>query len=658
MSRSRLSNKVEDLGSWPTAVITGLTEKQQEQFEARQKALRLYFEGVPIIQIQAVTGVSQFSLSRFAKKCTSLAQDGQIWGFRALLPYIRITQTTYQRNAEERPKRLEQQGGQSGLLSALLNKFPDLEERLKKEILQKGKRTEVAPAKLRPKDLYQIFIEFLRANGANRDEWPFTAKHRGKRSICTYMRRILDQHFAVSVGNWEDTAAKAHVNVGTGKNTFLFFDEPFDAVEIDAYHVDCHAVVAFATPDGGETLVRIQRLWLLAAIDRRSTAVLAHTIVYRSEVAADDVLRLIRSAVTEKWAPIPITIGGYQYGAGSGLPSGLFESCFGAIWSVTMLDGALAHLANAVRERARKALGFVINWGPVGHFERRPNVERTFKEIAKDVFHRLPSTTGSNPHNGRAENAEEKAVELRIVADDIKPLVDIYFAHHNATPTEGQFNRTPLEVLAHYLEGPNAMSAPRKLPTAQFEAAKTLACRETATIRGGRKTGRRPYIQIDRVRYTSALLANSGELVGTMLTVDIDEEDMRQVKVYLPNGQELGFLTAHGKWSITKHSRRTRRAINSLLAKRDLVLSEFDDPVLAYLGRLSTPKSGKRRQGESVLTAKQATDAARIAHEANAPLKIAARKTAASQRTVSRALSTLSLIESPVDFNRKIRNRS
>src|SRR3546814_6666964 len=58
---------------------------------------------------------------------------------------------------------------------------------------------------------------------------------------------------------------------------------------------------------------------------------------------------------------------------------------------------------------------------------------------------------------------------------------------------------------------------------------------------------------------------------------------MRQIRAYLKNGAELGFLVAKGRWSTTKHSRRTRKAINSLMSKRILVISEFDDPVRVYL---------------------------------------------------------------------------
>ncbi len=142
---------------------------------------------------------------------------------------------------------------------------------------------------------------------------------------------------------------------------------------------------------------------------------------------------------------------------------------------------------------------------------------------------------------------------------------------------------------------------------------------EEVTVRGGAKDGRRPYIQLDRVHYTSPVLVELGNLIGEKLLVEIDEDDMRQVKAYLKNGAELGFLTAKGRWSTSKHSRRTRKAINSLMSKRVLVVSEFDDPVRAYLAHLSEQH---KQRSTSPLPRKQATNATRVAKESDLPLKI------------------------------------
>jgi len=596
--------------TWPRAITEGLDDKRQEQYDSQVEAMKLYFANLRVAEISRRTGVPANRLSGLAQKCLLPASDGNILGFRALLPYSRLKD--YERTADEKLKFPEAKGGQAGVLGRLLKRFPDIEDTLVKHIRQDAKLQQVPEYRLRPKDLHRIFLRLIEEVGDSKSEWPFTTKFRGKRSIEAYMRGVLARNFTRNVQTREGQEARAHLNVGTGHDAFLVFDEPYAAVEIDAYNIESHLTVAFITPEGTETDVLLERIWLIAAVDRFSSAVLSYTVAYRSEVNADDVLKVIRQAATGRWSQMELTIPGLKYPAEGGLPNGVLPNAYGAIWTSMLFDGALAHLSTAVHDRARKTLGCAINWGPVAHFERRPNVERTFNQIARDLFKRLPSTTGSGPKNGRADNAEVKAVRHRIRAQDVEQLLDVTMAQHNATPSEGSSFLSPLDVLRQFLESPACRFFVRRLPATTFNHAKTFASREVVVVRGGAGTGRRPYIQIDRVHYSSPVLANAGYLVGQSLTLEIDEEDFRQVTAFLSNGAELGVLKAQGKWGRTKHSRRTRTAINSLISKRVVTITEFDDPVQVYMRHIAQPRGTKKAQQ---LTPRQATQLTQLAKE-------------------------------------------
>lgn len=599
---------------WPEVLESELDEKNREKYLARAVAMRLYFANVRVGDIERRTGIRVQELALLARRCLLLSSDGRILGFRALIPYSRIK--PYKRSAPHRPAFPGKKAGHAGAMRALLDRIPAVEEELIRYIRQDAKNKEIPEYKLRARDLHKAFIKVIKQLGVSSNEWPFNTKYRGIRSIEIYMRNFLNQNFSHSVNTREAQSARAHLNVGTAYPCFLEFEEPYDAVEIDAYNIECHMTVNIETPEGTEIDLRLERIWLIAAVERASSATLAYTVVYRSEVTADDVLRVIKDAATKKWEPLQLTCPGLTYPPGTGLPSGVIPGAHGAIWSVTLFDGALAHLSKAVHERARKMLGFVINWGAVGHFERRPNVERTFNQISKDLFKRLPSTTGSNPFNGRAQDAEKKAVRYKIRAKEVEELLDVTFAQHNATPSEGISYFTPLGFLDYFLNSNNRQFMVRYLPTQIKDMATKFFSRQEVVVRGGLKTGRRPYVQLDRCHYSSPVLANSGHLIGQTLIVEIDDDDFRQVLAFLKTGAELGFLKVQGKWGATKHSRRTRKAINALASQRIITISEFDDPVQVYLQYLSTRSKEKKNKRE-ILTPRNITEVTRVAREGN-----------------------------------------
>jgi len=88
---------------WPAVNSDAMTREQAQTFIARKEAMRLYFADEPVENITHVTGVNRYDLARMAQKCLQIAPDGAIYGFRALIPYIRTR--PYQRTAKLKAKR-------------------------------------------------------------------------------------------------------------------------------------------------------------------------------------------------------------------------------------------------------------------------------------------------------------------------------------------------------------------------------------------------------------------------------------------------------------------------------------------------------------------------------------------------------------------------
>ena len=123
------------------------------------------------------------------------------------------------------------------------------------------------------------------------------------------------------------------------------------------------------------------------------------------------------------------------------------------------------------------------------------------------------------------------------------------------------------------------------------------------------------------------MLARTPGLIGKTLTLTVNPEDIRNIRAALPDGSDLGILTAHGVWGRTPHSLEVRRAIFRLRRRRELFWSQADDPIDVYLQYLSTKgQKRKRARNRWKKTHEAATRAAPDhAVEANASSEPAAR---------------------------------
>lgn len=618
-TRQQTSASCPPIELWPTVEVNLIHDDLQEAFNQRCDAVKKYIDGVALAEIEEKTGIASKRVTTLIKKCLKPSSDGRILGFRALVPYL--STKDYVRKAVVKPKFPEAQGGMSGVFRSLLNKHPTIEKKLVQYIKkQNSPQHNVHEKRIRAKDLHGVFIKLLKAAGITESEWPFNTKHQGFKTIQIYLDTVLDESFSRTVNTREEQAASAHLAVGTGHQRFLSFEEPYDVVQLDAYSINAIFSSEFETPEGATVDVRLERIWHIAMIEAISGSILAYKTVYRSEVSASDVMDVIRNAVNSP-AKVQLTVPGLKYPENGGLPNEIFPECQGAVWGAIMLDGALAHLSNAVHEQARKRLGFVINWGQVAHFERRPDIERYFANLSKDVFMRLPSTTGSNPHKGRAQNAEEKAVMYKIRADEVEQLIAVFTAQHNHIPNHGTSFNSPIEILRYYIEKNSNHFILRKIPVKIGSSSILVPSTSICTVRGGRGSGRRPYVQLLGARYTNPLLASTSGLIGEKLTVEIDDNDGTYCKAYLANGAELGVLKALGHWGRTKHSIKTRKIINSLITKRILVISAQQDPVKIYLDYLST-RNKKISKKKPILNPSAATEATRVSKESGLPKKI------------------------------------
>jgi hypothetical protein len=175
-------------------------------------------------------------------------------------------------------------------------------------------------------------------------------------------------------------------------------------------------------------------------------------------------------------------------------------------------------------------------------------------------------------------------VKYTIQLEYLEDLIDVIISNFNATP-HGAHGMTPLEYLQ--LTCSNSGEWPER---ADRRDAEPILCeRRVVVVRGKLDSGRRPYIHLHGVRYSSDVLRKSYSLLDKKLSILINRRDLRTVQAFFDNGAELGLLRAAPPWDRTPHTLAMRRESLRLKADRKFqhhVDPENCDPIFALIEHL------------------------------------------------------------------------
>lgn len=336
-SRHQIEQAIRSTQPWALVLTDGMDEKRKTIFDNRMKAIELYLEGDSILAIEDASGIGCAELYRTITRCISASPDGLVWGYRGLIPSLRLK--SYERKSPLKSKLPESKVGYAGVFSNLLAKYPDLEETLIKKILKLKSDKAIYEYRIRPKHVHKAMIDFLKAKEHPRDEWPFNTKLLGSRCINTFVRDVLNHNFDRGVLVNGEASARAHLAVGTGKDAMMIYDQLMEAAELDSYHVDADFTIAFENADGLMSYVPIERLNILALVCRASTAVWWFRVVFRSEVGAADVVRMLTESLRTELPRPSNEILGITLSGDMGFPSQVFPELAHTLPTVLMPGG-------------------------------------------------------------------------------------------------------------------------------------------------------------------------------------------------------------------------------------------------------------------------------------------------------------------------------
>jgi len=601
MSRRFIENEEIDAAlldrtAWKEVLVGSLQDPKKELFLNRKRAVDMYIDGeIEVNEIVKQTNISKQTILRLIKRCLSSDQNGEMLGYRALIPYKRIKNYT----------RIQNINGFStdgkgiplnGAFTTLLSKYPKIKEMIENYYLNKKNKDPREPV-IRVKYLHRKFVSMCKSEGisAKDAQYPFNTKDLARRSLYRYVKSLEFEYANRSIKRYGGEAEMLLNNTGIGEDEQINI-RPFRRVEFDGHKIDAIFAIEYETVEGDIICDVINRIWILTIIDTATRVILGYHICLNSEYSAFDVLKCIRSAVLP-WEPKELTIDDLKYSTSGGFPSKVIPLTQFAVWDEIAFDNAKANLALKVKDKLKKVIGCSVNTGPVATPTRRPIIEKFFDLLEENGFHRLPNTTGSNIQDPRRLNPEKAAVEFKITVEEIKEIIEVLVANRNGTPQHGTNYMTPLEVMEQRIV--LKKMEPRILPEELREEVKNLTITFQVTVRGDFKKGRRPFVHFMGVQYRSDLLANSWHLVRKRISIVVNTEDLRYIKAYLENGEEIGALRAKGKWAVHPHTIEVRKQINKLKNKRLIHFTSEDDPIDIYLTYLKNKaKSSKQARRE------------------------------------------------------------
>lgn len=571
MVRRRSSFLEIDTKLWPTVDFQAVSTEKRKALVARCKAIDLYVAGTALRDIEAQTGISSRQLYWLLDRCLKEAEDGRIYGYRALLKSYRTG--SYTRTADLSKDFVGTRQGYAGAFTLLLERYPGLMAWLKARIEQRAVSiTQISTdghLKSRLRNLCHLHAAFIiqcRKAGITGADYPLNTERMGIRSLSAYVKSELLSRFGAAARAAGAVRVKQFPQSGIGIRKGPI--RPYQVVEFDGHRLDVRLKIVVQDPLGFAQEVEIERIWLLVIIDVCTRAVLGYNLVLSREYSGYDVIKTIEKALVPH-APRSFTLPNVGYDTAGGFPSGKMPELGYAVWERIRLDNAKANLAEDTVRVLCDFIGCAVDAGPPYYPNDRPYIERFFGTIGSVLSSRLPGYTGKNPQDVRRALSDPKGnLRLLLSLIEMEELVEASIAFYNATPHDGLNGRTPLEAMEYFVRGKALLIS--WLPEPKRRTLCLLQKARRCRVRGYLAEGTRAHINLFQIRYTNAVLAASADLFGRDLRIYYNSDDLRTVRAFLPDGSELGVLKAQGMWGEMVHDLKLRREILKKRAAKKL----------------------------------------------------------------------------------------
>lgn len=568
-----LPPEVLDVRHWPSVDEMRLSPDVVECYRRRRDAVVSYLAGDSLAAIQLATGQSPKQIYRLLDRCTSKHDDGRIYGFRAMLPHVRIVGRS---GVSSKKRPYDSKAATRGAFKNLLFRIPNLEAKMEDYVL----RFHVGPTDSKPtvEGLQRLVLRECRAASLNEVlDYPFCTQNLLRNVLAKWMKACCAANPRRAATVLAGPRGARLYSTGDGRHRPVF--KPFQRVECDAHRLDAIFCIFVPTPYGDLVPVVVERPWVISIVEALTRAHLGYQLSLRSECDSNDVLLAMRNALCP-WEPKRSKAFSIELLPNAGYPSSNPDLC-GVGWSEFYVDAAKVNHSARLTSKMDELLGAVPHTPTRHNPNDRPVVERLFGTLEEHGFHRLPNTTGSKLDDPRRRNPELKACKYFVTLEVLEVLLDALFANYNGTPHSNLFGRTPLGALDWHIEQNGGVDT---LPRVDADSvSRLLTERAVVTVRGDKPY--QPHITFGYARYSSDALSRAHHLIGQQISIEYVRSEGRTVRAYGPDGCDLGPLFARPPWHSTPHSLEMRQAAmrfhrnnlgDSRLASEDPIIQTID----------------------------------------------------------------------------------
>lgn len=523
-------------------------EDKKQKYEMSKLAVDMYINDASCEDIFHATGIRNNRLTILVERCLKInPETGKQFGYAALVPNKKIDNKIIHKERNSATKN-------KGSFRALLTDYPQLGRFIQDTYF--GNTQSVLEKKISPANLHKRFLAECRRLHIQSYEYPFNTADKARRTFYAYLKQLDVEYVNQAMKRENANAQQKFFSTGIGESYRINPLCPYSMVQIDGHKIDMLYTVE--VKNRHDEIIRMPaiRMWLIAVVDVSTRVVIGYTLTSNENYNQTDVLRAIRNTIMPK-VPIQFSLNGLQYPDNYGYPSLAIPEVEWAMPDTIMLDNAKSHLAENVVKKLCAGLRCSLNYGSVATPETRGIVERLFRTLEENGYHRMVSTTGSNISDVKRVDAEKDAVKYQITDKDITQLTEYLIAIYNNSPHTALDNETPLECMNRRIieAGMQPYIADTEMKRHVYEL---LNITELKTIRGSVENGKRPYITYKGTVYRNDILAQSVGLIGKKLIIEVNPDDISTIKGYFEDGTELGILTAVGEWGRKSHSLKTR----------------------------------------------------------------------------------------------------